>query len=67
MNVRFQADADFNQMPRYFGEFVSQTPSAGLIVVPQTLAVGRAVDDLALIWAASQAEEWTIRLVFLPL
>jgi hypothetical protein len=54
-------------MPQYFGEFVSQTRSPGLIVVSQTLAVGLAIDDLALIWGASDAEEWINRLVFLPL
>jgi len=58
---------DKNTMPRYFGEFVSQARSSGLIVVPQSLAVGQAVDDLALIWAASQAEEWINRMAYLPL
>lgn len=58
---------DHKTMPRHFGEFVSETRSPGLIVVPQTLAVGPAIDDLALIWRASEPEEWINRIVFLPL
>lgn len=34
-DARILVTHDKNTMPRYFGEFVSQTPSAGLIVVPK--------------------------------
>jgi hypothetical protein len=58
---------DKQTMPRHFAEFIAQTPSPGLIIVPQSLAVAHVVEDLAVIWAASQPEEWTNRLVYLPL
>jgi Domain of unknown function (DUF5615) len=58
---------DKQTMPRHFGEFVTETPSAGVIVVPQRLAVARVLEDLGLIWSTSQATEWTNRLVYLPL
>ena len=58
---------DKSTMPTYFGEFILSTASPGLIVVRQQLAVGGVLEDLASIWAASQAEEWTNRLVYLPL
>jgi hypothetical protein len=54
-------------MPKYFGEFIRTTPSPGLIVVPQSLAVREVVDDLILIWTATQLEEWTNRIVYLPI
>jgi hypothetical protein len=38
-----------------------------VIVVPKDIAVGVAIEDLLLIWAASQAEEWHNRLLWLPL
>jgi len=37
------------------------------IVVPQHLPLGEVVDDLILIWTATQAEEWTDRIAFLPI
>lgn len=58
---------DKNTMPTHFGEFITKTESPGLIVVRQSLPVGRVLDDLALIWMASAAEEWTNRIVYLPL
>jgi Domain of unknown function (DUF5615) len=116
MKVRFQADADFNQvivkailryepnldfqtaqagnliglsdpdvlttsaqlgrllvthdrktMPRYFAELIMNSESAGVIVVPQAMAIRTVVDDLVLIWAASEAEEWINRIRSLPL
>jgi predicted nuclease of predicted toxin-antitoxin system len=58
---------DKNTMPTHFGEFVAKTESPGVIVARQSLAVGRVLEDLALIWVASQAEEWTNRIIYLPL
>jgi len=58
---------DKNTMPRYFGEFIGKTTSAGVIVVPQNLPVARVLEDLGLIWNASQAEDWTNRIAYLPL
>jgi hypothetical protein len=60
---------DKQTMPRHFGEFAAKAKarSPGLIVVPQHLAVADAIEDLAVIWSASQSEEWINRLVYLPL
>jgi len=41
--------------------------SAGVIVVPQKMAVNAVVDDLVLIWAASESEEWVNKIQSLPL
>ena len=58
---------DQTTMPRYFGEFIRSMSSPGLIVVPQSLALREVVDRLVLIWAATQPEEWTNRIVYLPI
>ena len=54
-------------MPRHFGDFARLQHSPGLIVVPQHVPPGEVVDDLILIWTATQAEEWTNRIAFLPI
>jgi len=64
---RLLVTSDRQTMPRFFGEFITRTESSGVIVARQRLAVGEVLEDLALIWTASQAEEWTNRIVYLPL
>jgi predicted nuclease of predicted toxin-antitoxin system len=58
---------DRKTMPGHFAAFIASTSSPGVIVVPQRLALNTAVEDLILIWAASEAEEWTDRIKALPL
>ena len=58
---------DRKTMPKHFGEFITTNTSAGVIVVPQKMAVNAVVDDLVLIWAASESEEWVNRIQSLPL
>lgn len=58
---------DFKTMPRYFAGFVAARSSPGVLLVPQYLPVATAVEQILLIWAASEASEWTNRLVALPL
>ena len=58
---------DQSTMPRHFGEFVRSQHSPGLIVVPQHLPVGEVADELILTWTATEVEEWTNRIVFLPI
>jgi len=54
-------------MPRHFVDFTRLQRSPGLIIVPQHLPLREASDDLILIWTATDAEEWTNRIVFLPI
>lgn len=58
---------DYATMPKYFGDFIRTTPSPGLLVVPQSLAVREVVDALILMWTATQPEEWVNRIVYLPI
>lgn len=58
---------DHKTMPRHFSEFIAGTTCPGLLIVPQHLPVATVVDDLRLIWLATEAEEWVNRVGFLPL
>jgi len=58
---------DRKTMPKHFAEFVATNTSAGVLIVPQKMAVNAVVDDLVLIWAASDSEEWVNRIQSLPL
>jgi hypothetical protein len=40
---------------------------SGLFLVPQTSSVRVMIEDLLLIWAATEAEEWQGQVQFLPL
>jgi hypothetical protein len=58
---------DHRSMPRHFGEFITTETSPGVLVVPQHLAISAVVDDLLLVWGATDAAEWTNRICYLPL
>jgi len=58
---------DRKTMPKHFAEFIGHTSSSGLIVIPQKLPIRAAVEDLLLIWMASEAEEWINKIQVLPL
>jgi hypothetical protein len=58
---------DRKTMPAHFARFLDGRPSPGLIIVPQDLDIGLAIEDLLIIWAASEAEEWCGKVGFLPL
>ena len=59
---------DFQTMPRHFGEFLQERGSSpGVFLVKQSSPVGDVIDELVLIWAASDAEEWKDRILEIPL
>ena len=59
---------DVSTLPLHFRAFRSAgNRSPGVFLVPQSLGVGLVIDELLLIWLASEAEEWGNRLVWLPL
>jgi uncharacterized protein (DUF433 family) len=49
---------DWRTMPPVFEEFTTKQQSSGVLIVPQRLAVGRAIEKLLLVWAAADAEDW---------
>lgn len=60
---------DVGTLPKHFRAFrgSSGKQSPGVFLLPQTLDIGTAIDELLLIWSASEASEWIDRLVWLPL
>jgi hypothetical protein len=59
---------DVNTMPAHATERLSEgRPMPGLLMVRQTLPLSIAIDQLVMIWAASEGEEWADLIVFLPL
>ncbi len=59
---------DVSTMPAHLCAFRNRGErSAGVFLVPQSLDVGSAIDEVLLIWLASEASEWEDRLEWLPL
>jgi hypothetical protein len=59
---------DENSMPGHFADFLAVgNRSPGVLRVPQGVPVGAVIESILLIWIASEADEWTDRIVWLPL
>lgn len=59
---------DVGSMPSHFRSFRDAGEhSAGVFLVAQSLDVGAVIEELLLIWLASEASEWENRLAWLPL
>ncbi|HKY27876.1 MAG TPA: DUF5615 family PIN-like protein [Pyrinomonadaceae bacterium] len=48
---------DRRSMSVHFGEFIQTQNSPGVFIISQNISVRRAIDELILFWAASEAEE----------
>jgi len=57
---------DRKTMPRHFAEFILSETSSGVLIVPQKLRVAPVVEDLLLVWTATEAEEWVNQILVLP-
>jgi hypothetical protein len=64
---RLLVSHDRRTMPSHFANFMATRTSAGVILISQNLPIMQAVEDLILIWEASEAEEWVNRLDSIPL
>lgn len=58
---------DHRTMPTHFGEFITAHTSPGILIIPQYVLISSAIDELILIWSATEAEEWINRICYLPL
>jgi hypothetical protein len=58
---------DFYDMPYHFAACIQEQHSAGVLLVPQRLPVTAVVEDLVLIWMATEAEDWRNCITSLPL
>ena len=65
---RILVSHDFQTMPRHFGDFLqTRGSSPGVLLVPQYLPIGATIEELLLIWGASDGEEWENRILRIPL
>jgi hypothetical protein len=65
---RILVSHDFQTMPRHFGDFLqARGSSPGVLLVPQYLPIGQAIEELVLIWGASDAVEWENHILRIPL
>jgi hypothetical protein len=58
---------DRKTMPSEFAEFIINNQSSGVIIVSRKLPTELIINELLLIWAASNSEEWVNRIAKLPL
>ncbi len=57
---------DLKTMPRHFGQLVLGASSPGVILIPQRMPIAEAVENLILIWAATEPGEWIDRVYIVP-
>ena len=59
---------DENPMPGHFADFLAHgNRSTGILMVPQGVPIGAVIESILLIRIPSEADEWTDRIVWLPL
>jgi hypothetical protein len=55
-------------MPGHFRRFVGSGANCpGVILLREGISIATAIEELTLIWAASDEEEWINRLLWIPL
>jgi hypothetical protein len=64
---RILVSHDRRTMPTHFGEFVRTQTSPGVMIVSQNADVREVIEELILIWVASEAEEYINSIRTLPL
>jgi hypothetical protein len=58
---------DRRTMPQHFAEFIREHTSPGVFIIAQNVSIRVAIEELLLIWAASDSDEWINLLIELPL
>jgi hypothetical protein len=63
---RILVSHDRETMPAHFSRFIAESTSAGLLIVSQKLDIRDAIEQILIVWAASEAHEWSNRIGYLP-
>lgn len=58
---------DRKTMPMHLAAFTATQTSSGVLIVSRKMPVAQVAEELLLIWMATEAEEWTNRIYYLPL
>jgi predicted nuclease of predicted toxin-antitoxin system len=64
---RILVSHDKATMPDAFARFITKKSSPGVLLIPRGLKLLDVAEELVLIWAASEPNEWANRIVFIPL
>jgi hypothetical protein len=64
---RILVSHDHQTMPVHFAHFIASQQSPGVFLLSQDLLIRIAVEELLTIWEASEVEEWSNTLQYLPL
>ena len=62
-----RAFGDRKTMPLEFAQFITNNQSSGVIIVSRKVPIEIIIEELILIWAVSNAEEWLNRIAKIPL
>ena len=57
---------DRRTMPHHFAAFIQIQDSAGVIIIAQNVNVNEAIEELLLVWGASESHEWINLIADLP-
>lgn len=58
---------DRRTMPRHFADFTARRNSPGVFILSQKTDLAMAIEELILIWRATDAEEWANTICPIPL
>ena len=64
---RILVSQDRRTMPIHFARFKAAALSPGVVLLREAIPIATAIEELILIWSASEAEEWTGKLGWIPL
>jgi hypothetical protein len=63
---RILVSHDQRTMPAHFARFLAENTSSGLLIISQKLPLRDIIEQLLIVWSASEAEDWINRIMFLP-
>ena len=64
---RILVSHDVKTMPCHFANLIMQQSSPGVLLVPQKVSVGVAIESLLMIWNSYSPSDWENRICYLPL
>jgi len=64
---RILVSQDRRTMPAHFARYTHAAPSPGVVLLREAIPIPAAIEELMLIWSASEAEEWIGRIIWIPL
>jgi hypothetical protein len=67
LSGRIVVSHDVTTMPHWFNQCVEERSCGGLILVPEKTPILDTIEDLLVIWHATEAEERTNRIEWFPL